>query len=159
MDSKYPKRRKDKYNPYTIHKNNEKYFVSFEDGQNILHTVEISKELYEQMDKMELEDLSYLNEMDRHFERKELSEEDLEFRMRENDESVIDKVIKRNDAKILQEALKVLTESQKRRIVMHFFVKLSYKQIGDYEGCSYQAIQNSIEKSLKKLKKFLKKGL
>lgn len=46
MDSKYPKRRKDKYNPYTIHKNNEKYFVSFEDGQNILHTVEISKELY-----------------------------------------------------------------------------------------------------------------
>lgn len=159
MDSKYPKRRKDKYNPYTIHKNNEKYFVSFEDGQNILHTVEISKELYEQMDKMELEDLSYLNEMDRHFERKKLSEKDLELRMKQNNESVVEKVIKRNDSKMLHEALEILTESQKRRIVMHFFANLSYKQIGDYEGCSYQAIQNSIEKSLKKLKKFLKKGL
>lgn len=111
------------------------------------------------MDKMEIEDLSYLNEMDRHFERKELSEKDLELRMKQNNESVVEKVIKRNDSKMLHEALEILTESQKRRIIMHFFANLSYKQIGYYEGCSYQAIQNSIEKSLKKLKKFLKKGL
>lgn len=159
MDNRYPKRRKDKYNPYTIHKIDDKYFVSFEDGEKFLHTVEISKELYEQMDKTELEDLSYLNEMDRHIERKELSEEDLELRMEQNEESVVDKVIRRNDNEILHEALKALMESQKRRIVMHFFANLSYKQIGDYEGCSYQAIQNSVEKSLKKIKKFLKKGL
>lgn len=159
MDNKYPKRRKDKYNPYTIHKKNNKFFVSFKDGQNILHMVEISKELYEQMDKMELEDLSYLNEKYRHFEKKELSEEDLELRMEQKEESVVDKVIRRNDDEILHEALKALTESQKRRVEMHFFAKLSYKQIGDYEGCSYQAIQNSVEKSLKKIKKFLKKGL
>lgn len=68
-------------------------------------------------------------------------------------------LIRRNDYDILLESLKVLTDCQKRRVVMHFFAKLSYKQIGDYEGCSYQAIQNSVEKSLKKIKKIFKKGV
>ena len=159
MDKKYPKRRKDKSNPYTIHENDNRFFVSFKDGQKILHMVEISKELYEQMDKMELEDLSYLNEKERHYEKEDLSEEDIGLRMVQKEESVVDKVIRRNDYDILHESLKVLTDCQKRRVELHFFAKLSYKQIGDYEGCSYQAIQNSVEKSLKKIKKFLKKGL
>ena len=34
MDNKRPKRRKDKYNPYTLHTEKGKYYISFTDAKN-----------------------------------------------------------------------------------------------------------------------------
>lgn len=34
MDNKRPKIRKDKYNPYTLHTENEKNYISFTDAKN-----------------------------------------------------------------------------------------------------------------------------
>lgn len=36
MDNKRPKRRKDKYNPYTLHTEKEKYYISFTDANNCI---------------------------------------------------------------------------------------------------------------------------
>lgn len=36
MDEKRPKRRKDKYNPYTLTVTEDKHFLSFRDGQGVL---------------------------------------------------------------------------------------------------------------------------
>ncbi len=36
MENNRPKRRKDKYNPYTLNENAGQYYVSFKDGQGVL---------------------------------------------------------------------------------------------------------------------------
>lgn len=59
MDGNHPKRRKDKYNPYSIAEKNGHYFLSFKDGQGVPHDFEIDKPLYELFDTFELDDLSY----------------------------------------------------------------------------------------------------
>ena len=46
MEQKRPKRRKDKYNPYTICRMNGKYYICFYNVQKEKICIEISKELY-----------------------------------------------------------------------------------------------------------------
>ncbi len=72
-----PKRRKDKYNPYTLHKENERYYVSFIDSNNKFQKIEISQEVFESFNKFELEDVSQMNEYDRHLEHSEVYEHTL----------------------------------------------------------------------------------
>ena len=74
MDEKRPKRRKDKYNPYTLTAKEAKHFLSFQDGQGVLRELQITKELFEVLNRFELDDLSILNEWDRHYEHSELTE-------------------------------------------------------------------------------------
>ena len=45
MDEKRPKRRKDKDNPYTLSKRQDKHYLSFRDGQGVLRELLINKEL------------------------------------------------------------------------------------------------------------------
>lgn len=65
MDEKRPKRRKDKDNPYTLSKRQDKHYLSFRDGQGVLRELLINKELFELLNCFELDDLSFLNEVDR----------------------------------------------------------------------------------------------
>lgn len=92
MDNNYPtntdprpKRRRDKDNPYELYTigiatDHPRYFVEFMDGQRQKHCEEISRELYELLDSFELEDISYMNECDRHYERSDLTEISLHHR-------------------------------------------------------------------------------
>ncbi len=41
MEGNRPKRRKDKYNPYTIYEKDGHYYILFEDGQAVQHKLEI----------------------------------------------------------------------------------------------------------------------
>lgn len=72
MKGNHPKRRKDKYNPYSIFESDGKYYIEFADGQRKEHCMEISRELYEAFDKFELDDLRHLNIVDRHIEQSEI---------------------------------------------------------------------------------------
>lgn len=75
MDGNHPKRRKDKYNPYSIYRNeNGDCFLSFKDGEGIEHHFQIDPTLFSMFDQFELEDLSYLNVVDRHMEQSEQSD-------------------------------------------------------------------------------------
>ena len=79
MDTRYPenadprpKRRKDKDNPYTIYTigadtESPKYFVEFDDGEGQHHCIELTAELFADFDGNELQDVSYMNEADRHY--------------------------------------------------------------------------------------------
>lgn len=58
MEGKHPKRRKDKYNPYSICERNGNYYIEFLDGEHQKHEFEISRELYEAFDEFELRDCS-----------------------------------------------------------------------------------------------------
>ena len=57
MEGKHPKRRKYKYNPYSICEQNGCYYIKFLDGEHKKHKFEISKELYETFNEFELKDI------------------------------------------------------------------------------------------------------
>lgn len=92
MDGNHPKRRKDKYNPYTLSEKNGSYFLAFTDGQGVLQNMEISRELFEAFNGFELDDLSVLNEWDRHIEQSQQTEQSLDRRALHRPETVEDAV-------------------------------------------------------------------
>lgn len=156
MDEKRPKRRKDKYNPYTLTKIKNKHILSFRDGQGVLQEITIDRELFELLDRFELDDLSYLNEVDRHYEHSELTEISLYNRATALPESVEDAVLRNLQYEALYNAIWKLPEAQRRRLIFYYFGGLTYAQIADMEGCKYQTVQESIYAALKNLKSFLK---
>ena len=156
MDEKRPKRRKDKYNPYTLTKIKDKHILSFRDGQGVLQEITIDRELFELLDRFELDDLSYLNEVDRHYEHSELTEISLYNRATALPESVEDAVLRNLQYEALYNAIWKLPEAQRRRLIFYYFGGLTSAQIADMEGCKYQTVQESIYAALKNLKSFLK---
>ena len=156
MDEKRPKRRKDKYNPYTLTKIKDKHILSFRDGQGVLQEITIDRELFELLDRFELDDLSFLNEVDRHYEHSELTEISLYNRATALPESVEDAVLRNLQYEALYNAIWKLPEAQRRRLILYYFGGLTYAQIAEMEGCKYQTVQESIYAALKKLKNFFK---
>ena len=156
MDGKRPKRRKDKYNPYTLTEKEDKHFLSFWDGQGVLQEFQITRELFEALNRFELDDLSILNEWDRHYEHSELTEASLYDRAAMLPESVEETVFRNLRYEALYKAMEQLPETQRRRLALYYFAGFTYAQIADKEGCKYQTVQESIYAALKKLKKLLK---
>ena len=113
MEGNRPKRRKDKYNPYTIFEKDGQYYVSFKDGQGDLHKLEISKALYDTFDSFELSDLVYLNVVDRHIEQSEVWENTLNMRAMKKPDSMEEIVFRRLQTEKLHKAISELPEKQK----------------------------------------------
>jgi len=155
MDEKRPKRRKDKYNPYTLTEKEGKQFLSFRDGQGVLRELQITKELFEVLNRFELDDISVLNEWDRHYEHSELTEISLYNRTAMLPESVEDAVFRNLQYEALHKAIKQLPETQRRPLVLYYFAGLTYAQIAEKEGCTFQAVGKSITAAEKRLKKIL----
>ena len=157
MDGHHPKRRKDKYNPYTIGTTEDgRHWLTFSDGQGNRHHFEISAAVFTLFDSFELDDLSFLNEQERHLDWTELNEELLSRRSAQEPAPVEDAVYESMQTQALREGVNQLPEVQKRRLQMYFFDGLTYEEIAVREGCSYQAVQKSIAAALKKSRKFLK---
>lgn len=153
MGEKRPKRRKDKYNPYTIYKTPDGVcHIAFRDGQGVPHRLEISEELYHQFDQFELDDLSHLNVVDRHYEQSEQTEESVNERAFGKRESLEDEVLRRLENEALHKAISELPEKQRRRLALYYFEGMTYEQIAALEGCRYQTVQESIYGALKKLR-------
>lgn len=73
----------------------------------------------------------------------------------------IDEYIEEQEEKAILRAVQrfldsgVLTETQKRRFILHFFKGLSTYQIADLEQVDHKAVFRSIRYAVQKLKKFL----
>lgn len=157
MEEKQPKRRKDKYNPYTICKKDNRFYVSFKDGQNITQCVEISEELFNEFNEFELDDIIYLNQVDRHYEQFNLSESLLNERAFEKPTFPEDAAFENIRNESLKAAIKNLPEVQRKRLLLYYFAKMTYKKIAEIDGCTYQAVQLSVHEALKKIQKELLK--
>lgn len=157
MEGNHPKRRKDKYNPYTIYEKDKHYYISFKDGQGVLHKFEISKVLHDTFDSFELDDLVYLNVVDRHIEQSEIWETTLNVRAVEKPDSMEEVVMKKIQIETLHMAMKKLPEMQRRRIQLYYFEGMTYEQIAKKEGCTKMPVKRSIEAAIERLKKELKK--
>ena len=156
MDDRHPKRRKDKYNPYTLSMIDGKCYLSFRDGQGVPHRLELDVKLYAVFDRFELDDLSYLNEVDRHYEQSELTEASLYDRAVHRPATVEESTLQSMEYAKLHRAISELPEIQKRRLILYYFQGLTYEQIAGIEGCTKRAVKFSVDIAVEKLKKFFK---
>ena len=53
----------------------------------------------------------------------------------------------------INKALSLLTETQRRRVLMRFVDGLTFQEIAKVEQCDYTSVKESIESALKKIKK------
>lgn len=157
MDGNHPKRRKDKYNPYTIGTTEDgRHWLTFLDGQGNRHHFEISAAVFALFDSFELDDLSYLNEVDRHYEQSELTEASLYDRAVHRPATVEESALQSMEYAQLHRAISGLPEIQKRRLILYYFQGLTYEQIAEMEGCTKRAVKFSVDIAVEKLKKFFK---
>lgn len=152
MDGNHPNRKKDKQNPYTLSVENDTYYIAFADGQGIHHKQEISMELYAAFNSFELDDISHMNVVSRHLEQSELTEETLNQRVFNPPEPVEDFVFRRVMYGELHNAIEMLPEVQRRRLLLYYFGGYTYDQIAQMEGCTKMAVKFSIEIAIKNLR-------
>lgn len=155
-----PKRRRDEENPYEIYTTginttNPRYFLAFTDSNKVKQWMEIDKTLFDAFNEFELDDLSFFNEVDRHYERSEVTEATLNRRAAKPQKSVEEIVSQQMEMNKLHRAIAQLPEKQRRRLVLYYFGEFTYEQIADMEGCKHPAVMKSISSALKKLKNFL----
>ena len=153
---KRPKRRKDKYNPYTLHMENGKYYILFVDVNNHIQRVEVSKQIFESFNKFELEDISQMNEYDRHYEHSEIYENALHRRNVSDIQLLEEYFDNAQDAENLHMAVNKLPEVQKRRLNKYYFEEKTFDKIALEEGCTYQCVQRSVYRAVEKIKNILK---
>lgn len=153
---KRPKRRKDKYNPYTLHTVKGRYYISFVDVNNNFQKIEVSREVFESFNKFELEDISQMNEYDRHYEHSKIYESTLYERSAINVECMEEYLDNTQDMETLHMAIKNLPEVQKRRLKKYYFEEKTFDEIAFEEGCTYQCVQRSVYRAVKKIKNILK---
>ena len=154
MDGNHPKRKKDKLNPYVLSIENGEYYVSFKDGQGILHKEKIEHHLYELFNRFELEDISQLNAISRYYEHSELTEATLNQRAMLPVEPMEDDVYRKILYEQLHTAIAALPDIQRRRVMQYYFGGCTYEQIAKMEGCTKRAVKFSIDIALKKLRDF-----
>ena len=155
-----PKRRREKDNPYTIFTTGidtatPHYYLTFVDSSNVERCVEIDKPLFDAFDRFELEDISFMHKVDKHYERTEQTEASLNKRAIKSQESVEEIVSQRMEADKLHQAIARLPEKQRRRLVLYYFGEFTYEQISEMEGCTIMPVKRSIDAAIKKLKKLL----
>ena len=153
---KRPKRSRKKDNPYTLEVSDEKYYVLFKDSKNILRNIEVRKDVFDLMDRFELDDVCEINEYKRHIEYNEIYENNLNKRSFNNQVSLEDEIINKSIFEDLIKAVNMLPEIQKRRIKKYYFENKTQKQIAEEENVDIRAIQYTLHIALKKLKEILK---
>lgn len=154
-----PKRRMDKDNPYRLFTvgaatSEPHYFIQFKDGAGIEHCLEIEKPLFDLFDQFELDDLSYMNEVDRHHEASEQTEATINRRMLTPQEAPDEIVMRQLESDELHSAILKLPEIQRRRLILYYYGGLTHEQIAEIEGCARAVITKSIAKAINNLKKF-----
>ena len=170
-----PKRNRDKYNPYYLHSDikNNIYIVSITNNDETKSIeVKITKEIFDLMDELERDEARLIQQDKRHltanidmigiekdnFTQEEIMEVLIYKKSKEKSKSLEEKVMEKIDNERLYNALSLLSDIHKRRILLYFKHNLSYSQIAQIEGCSKMAVKYSIDNALKELRKnFFKK--
>ena len=152
-----PKRRRDEESPYEIYTagintTHPHFYLLFKDSGGVKRWMEIDKTLFNAFNEFELDDLSFFNEVDRHYEQSEVTEASLNKRAMKPQEPIEETVFQRIEVDKLHQAIAKLPEKQRRRLVLYYFGEFAYEQIADMEGCTKRAVKFSVDIALKNLK-------
>ena len=157
MDDNRPKRRKSKDNPYTLYTENKKFYISFVDVNSDFQNIEVSQEVFESFNRFELEDISQMNEYDRHLEHSEIYEHTLHKKQVSSDRLLEEYFENVQVTENLHKAINKLPKAQKRRLKKYYFEEKTFEEIALEEGCTYQSIQRSVYRAVAKIKNILEK--
>jgi RNA polymerase sigma-70 factor (ECF subfamily) len=133
------------------------YFVSFKDGQAIRRETEVSRPVYLEFLRFVQIERSQRHWDERHREYFDLTEETLHTRAAGTPKSVEDIVLDHQQAAQLQQAIESLPNTQRRRFVLHHEFGLTYRQIAKMEGCSFQAVAQSVNVIERAIRRFFQK--
>ena len=148
------KRRKNKYDPYTLEVNHR---ITFLDSRGVMQKILVNDEIYQEFNSFELSDLKEMNEYDRHIEHLEQTDETLFLNTRNKYISLEELVLKKMIYEKLYEEIEKLPDIQKRRLKLYYFEEMTLESIAKIEGCSKVAVKYSIDHALKKISKSLKR--
>ena len=128
-----------------------RYYATFEDSNGVQQEAEIPCEVYLALDQCRLVDKRQVNEVERHWERYELTEGQLAARTLRPPKSMEEAVVQTVD---MQAALASLTDAQRRRFLLYHEHGFNMEQIAGVEGCSHPAVLKSIAIAQEKLEKY-----
>ena len=179
-----PKRRRDEENPYEIYTTginttHPRYFLAFTDSNKVKRWMEIDKTLFDAFNEFELDDLSFFNEVDRHYERSEMTEATLSRRAAKPQESVEEIVSQQMEMdklcvvdhypsdrftfsshgydlhienELVADAFAGLSVQEQSILILHFVLDLPDQEVGHLVGMSRSAVQRRRAKSLTELR-------
>ena len=149
MDNKeHPKRKKDKYNPYFLQINEDKYVLSFVDGEGHKQILGIDEDLYQLFNSFELDDISYLNKVSRYIEHLEATDH-----LAWQRSSFISS--EKFELCELMNMVDSLPRTQSRRIILYYIYGYTYREIAQIEKCSINAVAESINAGIISLREKL----
>ena len=128
-----------------------RYYAAFEDGNGVQQEAEIPYEVYLALDQCRLVEKRQENERGRHRERFELSEAQLAARTLRPPLPMEEAVVQAVD---MQATLATLTDTQRRRFLLHYEHGLSFEQIAQAENRYKSTIGESIENATEKFKNY-----
>jgi len=142
-------------NTYTVRKDGtgdtDKFYAMFKDSTGQRQKTEISEEVYQALEECRKNEQKQRHFRERHQESSEQSEEQLIARAK----SITLPLNTSIDLSVdIESAIEVLTEGQRRRFSQHFYQGKSYGQIAAEEGCTKQAVAQSIATAITGIKKF-----
>jgi len=137
-----------------IAKGHTRYLVSFTDGEGNNHETVVSRPVYLEFLRFVVIERSLRHWDERHREYSELTEEMMQKRALSPQKSLEDIVFGNIQREQLRSAIHQLSESQQRRFVFYYDFGLTYDQIADIEGCSFQAVGQSLKVAKRSIRKY-----
>ena len=148
----------DNKNPYTLHteivEGITHYFVTFKDGESVLREIEVSRPVYLEFLRFVKTERNLRRSDERHIEQSDLTEETLYDRAFYPPKSVEDMAFDSLQNEQLRLAIQSLPETQRRRFVLYHEFGLTYEQIAEMEGCTFQATAKAVKSAELKIKNF-----
>ena len=132
-----------------------KYYASFTDGQAVFHDVEISYEVFQELQSFIKQERNLKRWGERHIEQSQLSEITLHKRALRPPENVEDIVLETLRKTEIKQAIESLPEPQRRRFFYCHEQGLTGAEIAKLEGCSQQAVAKSLQAARKNILKRL----
>ena len=117
--------------------------------------VEVSTAVKELLEQSDRQMCSQQRQDRRHLIREEYIDELVDTTAVYPQEDFADLVIRMDRTNQLYAAIETLSEVQKRRLHLYYFVGLSYRQIGEKENVSHNSVARSVEQAIRKLRKHI----
>ena len=133
----------------------ERYIVRFRDVHEILQEIEVSYELYAELEGFSISEQSAARKDRRRIEQVELTDAELYDRAVHRPKSVEDMVLESLRNKELRQAIAELPETQRRRFLL-YHEGFTMQKIAEIEQCKKQSIDDTIKLAASKIRGKLK---
>ncbi len=151
----------DNSSPYTLRTDESegitRYYISFADGEGIQRETEVSRPVYLEFLRFIRTERNLHRWDERHIESSNLTDEELYDRASDKPKGVEETVFDSLRNEKLRLAIQSLPETQRRRFVLYHEFGLTYEQIAEMEGCSFQAVALSVGIANTAIKKYFSK--